>query len=74
MKAREIREALQHNTDPKLVHCLSLLAETVSAQQEEIDQLAEIQNKCIDLIMQLGVSVEGAKNAVDVIKSIRGED
>tara|TARA_R110002051_G_scaffold186772_4_gene256507 strand:+ start:232 stop:456 length:225 start_codon:yes stop_codon:yes gene_type:complete len=73
MKARDIRAMLQGNADPKLIQCICALAETVSAQQEEINQLAEIQNKTIDLTMQLGTSMETAVDSVESINKIRGD-
>lgn len=68
MKAREIREALQGKIDPKILHCICELAETVSAQQQEIMELAKIQDNCINMIHQLGVTTEVA---VDKIKHMR---
>ena len=73
MKARDIRAMLQGNADPQLIKCICALAETVSAQQEEINQLAEIQNKTIDLTMQLGTSMETAVDSVESINKIRGD-
>jgi len=60
MKAREIREALQGKIDPKILHCICELAETVSAQQQEIMELAKIQDNCINMIHQLDVTTEVA--------------
>jgi hypothetical protein len=71
MKARDIREALQGNTDPKIVHALCSIAESASAQQQEIAALAQALDKLTDLLMQLGATVEVATNAVDDIKKIR---
>ena len=72
MKAREIRERLRGKVDPELLRVLEALGEHVSAQRQETMVLAEMQNKCIDLIMSLGVVIEGATNAVDELKKIRG--
>jgi hypothetical protein len=71
MKARDIREALQGNADPKIVHALCSIAESASAQQQEIAALAQALDKLTDLLMQLGATVEVATNAVDDIKKIR---
>ena len=71
MKAREIRERLQGKTDPEIVICLTALAESLSSQQQEIMALAELQNRAMDTLLQLGVTVESATNAVD---KIRGSD
>jgi hypothetical protein len=53
MKAREIQSRLQGKADPEIVICLTALAESLSAQQQEIIELAELQNKAIDVILQL---------------------
>jgi len=71
MKAREIRERLQGKTDPEIVICLTALAESLSAQQQEIMALAELQNRAMDTLLQLGATVESATNVVD---KIRGSD
>ena len=72
MKAREIRERLRGKVDPELLRVLEALGEHVSAQKQETMALAEIQNKTIDIVMSLGTTIEGAVNAVDELKKIRG--
>ena len=71
MKAREIRERLQGKADPEIVTCLTALAESLSAQQQEIMALAELQNRAMDTMLQLGATIESATNVVD---KIRGSD
>jgi hypothetical protein len=71
MKAREIRERLQGKADPEIVTCLTALAESLSSQQQEIMALAELQNRAMDTLLQLGATVESATNVVD---KIRGSD
>ena len=71
MKAREIMERLQGKTDPEIVTCLTALVESLSAQQQEIMALAELQNRAMDTLLQLGATVESATNVVD---KIRGSD
>ena len=71
MKAREIRERLQGKADPEIVTCLTALAESLSAQQQEIMALAELQNRSMDTLLQLGSTIESATNVVD---KIRGSD
>ena len=71
MKAREIRERLQGKADPEIVTCLTALAESLSAQQQEIMALAELQNRAMDTLLQLGSTIESATNVVD---KIRGSD
>jgi hypothetical protein len=71
MKAREIKERLQGKVEPEIVTCLTALAESLSAQQQEIIALAELQNRAMDTLLQLGATVESATNVVD---KIRGND
>ena len=71
MKAREIKERLQGKVEPEIVNCLTALAESLSAQQQEIMALAELQNRAMDTLLQLGATVESATNVVD---KIRGND
>ena len=71
MKAREIKERLQGKADPEIVTCLTALAESLSAQQQEIMALAELQNRAMDTMLQLGTTIESATNVVD---KIRGSD
>ncbi len=72
MKAREIRAYLRGRSDPQVTHCLCSIAESLSSQQQEIMELAEILNKQLDILLQLGATVEVATNAVDAMRKIRG--
>ena len=71
MRAREIRAMLQGKVDPLLVTAITAVAESVSAQQQEITALAEMMNNLTDILMQLGATIEGATNAVDEMKKMR---
>jgi hypothetical protein len=73
MKGREVRAMLQGKVEPVVVQVLCGIAENASAQQQEIVQLAEMLNNVTDILMQLGATVEGATNAVDEMKKIRGD-
>ncbi|KKM27250.1 hypothetical protein LCGC14_1576640 [marine sediment metagenome] len=73
MKAREVRERLHGKVEPELIVCVCGIAESLSSQQQEIKALAEMLDKTVDLLMQLGVTIEGTQNAVDRIQKIRGE-
>ena len=74
MKAREIRARLQGKTDPELIICLCGIAESASAQQQEIQTLAEMLDKLTDILLQLGATIEMTQGAVDEIRKIRGID
>ena len=73
MKARDIRAMGQGKVDPDVLNALCSVAESLSAQNQEIMQLAEMMNNLTDILMQLGTTVEGATNAVDEMKKIRGD-
>ena len=74
MKAREVRERLKGKVEPELITCMCGIAESLSAQQQEITALAQMLDKTIDLLMQLGVTIEMTQGAVDKIRKIRGEN
>ncbi len=74
MKARDIRAALTGHADPAVIHTMCGLAETLSAQQQEITTLAELLDHLTDILLQLGVTIEKTQGAVDVIRKIRGVD
>ena len=71
MKAREIRSRLKGKVEPEHLGCLTTLAESLSSQQQEIMALAELQNRSMDTLLQLGSTIESATNVVD---KIRGSD
>ena len=71
MKGREVREHLQGKVDSQVIHVVAQIAESLSAQQEEIRELAGVIDKVTDIVMQLGVTIEGATNRID---KIRGDD
>ena len=71
MKGREIREALHGRVDPAVIQVLATMGEDMSAQKQEIMELAEIQNRAMDTLLQLGATIEGAANAVDSLKKMR---
>tara|TARA_Y100000034_G_C6774021_1_gene345462 strand:- start:560 stop:787 length:228 start_codon:yes stop_codon:yes gene_type:complete len=74
MKAREIVERLQGKVEPEVITCLSGVAESLSSQQQEIMELAKMLNQLTDILLQLGATIEGATNAVEEMKKIRGLD
>lgn len=50
MKGREVREALQGNADPKVIHCIASVAEEVSAMGQELNALAQLLDLITDVI------------------------
>ena len=71
MRAREIRAMLNGKAAEEVILCITGIAESLSAQQQEISTLAEMMNNLTDILIQLGATVEGATNAVDELKKIR---
>lgn len=71
MKAREVRERLKGRTEPEVSTVCEALADSLSAQKQEIMALAQSLDRLTDLLLQLGTTVEAATNAVDEIKKIR---
>jgi hypothetical protein len=74
MKARDIRAMCHDKVDPNVVTALCGLAESLSSQKQEITTLAGLLDKLTDILLQLGATIEGATNAVDEMKKIRGTD
>ena len=72
MKSHDIRQILQKTTDPNIVMCLCGIAESLSAQQQEIMQLAQAFDSLTDILMQLGSITEQTSSAVADLKKIRG--
>jgi hypothetical protein len=71
MKGREVRERLKGKCDPEITICIAGIAEVLSAQAQEITELATALDKLTDLLMQLGVAIEGTQNAMDTLKKQR---
>ena len=71
MKGREVEEKLRDKVDPVVISVLREMCEDFRVQQEEIQSLAQLIDKTIDLTMQLGVTIEGTQGAVDKIRKIR---
>ena len=71
MKGREVRERLNGKCDPEIIICIAGIAESLSAQQQEIMTMARMVDHLTDILMQLGTTVEGATNAVDEMRKMR---
>ena len=65
MKGREVREALQNDVDPKIVHCIASVAEEVQAMGQEIHAVAELLNQLTDVIGGITETMGEVKNVVD---------
>ena len=65
MKGREIREALQNDVDPRIVHCIASVAEEVQAMGQEIHAVAELLNQLTDVMGGMTETMNEIKNVVD---------
>ena len=65
MKGREVREALQNDVDPRIVHCIASVAEEVQAMGQEIHAVAELLNQLTDVIGGITETMGEVKNVVD---------
>lgn len=65
MKGREVREALQNDVDPRIVHCIASVAEEVSAMGQEIHAVAELLNQLTDVIGGITETMREVRNVVD---------
>lgn len=66
MKGREVREALQSDFPPKLVHTIATLAEDNSAMGQEIHAIAELLNQLTDVIGGITETMGEVKKATEV--------
>tara|TARA_R100001530_G_C4277091_1_gene144617 strand:+ start:270 stop:476 length:207 start_codon:yes stop_codon:yes gene_type:complete len=64
MRGREVREALQKDHDPKLVHCIASVAEENSAISAELNALAELLDKITDVLGGVTETMAEVKDAV----------
>lgn len=74
MKGSEIRAQLQRDHDPKLVHCICSLAEVVSAQRQEIMQIAQMIDLQSGIIKDLVNAAENIQSITDKLRGMRGTD
>ena len=65
MKGREVREALQNDVDPRIVHCIASVAEEVSAMGQEIKAVALLLNQLTDVIGGITETMREVRNVVD---------
>ena len=61
MKGREVRETLQGNADPKVIHCIASVAEEVSAMGQELNALAQLLDTITDVIAGQSETMEQIK-------------
>lgn len=65
MKGREVREALQNDVDPRIVHCIASVAEEVSAMGQEIKAVALLLDQLTDVIGGITETMGEVRDVVD---------
>ncbi len=74
MKAREIRERLKNKADLQVSHCLEALAEQLSVQQQQLMDMALMQDQVVAIVSNFVNGLEGMKEATESMNKIKGDD
>ena len=74
MKAREIRERLKNKVDVHVSHCLESLAEQLSVQQQQLMDMALMQDQVVAIVSNFVNGLEGMKEATESMNKIKGDD
>lgn len=74
MKAREITELLRRKIDPDLLRVLVALAERQAVQKQEIEEIAKLVDKSIDIITDFTRVAQNLKTAHETILGMRRSD
>ena len=74
MKAREIRERLMNKVDVQVSHCLESLAEQLSVQQQQLMDMALMQDQVVAIVSNFVNGLEGMKEATESMNKIKGDD
>jgi len=71
MKAREIRERLKNKVDVQVSHSL---AEQLSVQQQQLMDMALMQDQVVAIVSNFVNGLEGMKEATESMNKIKGDD
>ena len=74
MKAREIRERLKNKVDVQVSHCLESLAEQLSVQQQQLMDMALMQDQVVAIVSNFVNGLEGMKEATESMNKIKGDN
>ena len=74
MKARESRERLKNKVDVQVSHCLESLAELLSVQQQQLMDMALMQDQVVAIVSNFVNGLEGMNEATESINKIKGDD
>jgi hypothetical protein len=74
MKAREIRERLKDRVDPQVSLCLESLAEQHGVQQQQLMDMAIMQDQVVAIVSNFVNGLEGMKEATESMNKIKGDN
>ena len=74
MRAREVRERLKDKADPMVSQCIEALAEQLGVQQQQLMDMALMQDQMIAIVSNFVNGLEGMKEATESMNKIKGDD
>jgi hypothetical protein len=74
MRAREVRERLKDKADPMVSQCIEALAEQIGVQQQQLIDMALMQDQMIAILNNFVNGLDSMKEATESMDKIRGDD
>tara|TARA_R100001143_G_C3325303_1_gene116753 strand:+ start:705 stop:950 length:246 start_codon:yes stop_codon:yes gene_type:complete len=74
MRAREVRERLKDKADPMVSQCIEALAEQLGVQQQQLMDMALMQDQMIAILNNFVNGLDSMKEATESMDKIRGDD
>ena len=74
MRAREVRERLKDKADPMVSQCIEALAEQLGVQQQQLMDMALMQDQMIAILNNFVNGLDSMKEATQSMNKIKGDD
>ena len=74
MRARAVRERLKDKADPMVSQCIEALAEQLGVQQQQLMDMALMQDQMIAIVSNFVNGLEGMKEATESMNKIKGDN
>jgi hypothetical protein len=74
MKAREVRERLKDKADAQVSYCLEAIAERHAVLQQQVMDIALMQDQMVKIISDFVNGLDGMKDAKQSMDKIQGDD
>ena len=74
MRAREVRERLKDKADPMVSQCIEALAEQIGVKQQQLMDMALMQDQMIAIVSNFVNGLEGMKEATESMNKIKGDN